>query len=75
MPVYFVGGTTQRTVTSGTLVKALRERGVCAELAVTYDDLMARLKVEAQAGDCVLWMGARDPDIGVFARRFVTKLL
>jgi len=75
LPVYFVGGTIQRTGTSENLVKALRKRGVCAELAATYDDLLARLKAEAQAGDCVLWMGARDPDIGVYARRFVAELL
>ena len=75
LPVYFAGGTAQRTVTADTLVNALRERGVCAERAATYDDLLARLKAEAQAGDCVLWMGARDPDIGVYARRFVTDLL
>ncbi|MDD5677330.1 MAG: Mur ligase domain-containing protein [Kiritimatiellae bacterium] len=75
LPVYFVGGTTRRTVTSETLMNMLRERGVCAELAATYNDLLVRLKSEAQAGDCVLWMGARDPDIGVYARRFGAELL
>lgn len=75
LPVYFAGGTAQRTVTADTLVNALRERGVCAELAATYEDLLARLKATVQAGDGVLWMGARDPDLGVFARRFVAELL
>ena len=75
LPVYFAGGTARRTVTSETLVKTLRERGVDAELAATYDDLLARLKAGAQAGDGVLWMGARDPDIGFYARRFVAELL
>ncbi len=75
LPVYFVGGTAKRTVTGDTLVNALCERGVCAELAANYDELLARLKTEAQAGDGVLWMGARDPDLGVFARRFVAELL
>ncbi|MCG2661424.1 MAG: Mur ligase domain-containing protein [Kiritimatiellae bacterium] len=75
LPVYFAGGTAQRTVTADTLVNALRERGVCAELAANYDDLLARLKTAAQAGDGVLWMGARDPDLGVYARRFVAELL
>ena len=75
LPVYFAGGTAQRTVTADTLVKALRERGVCAELATTYDDLLVRLKAATQAGDGVLWMGARDPDISVYARRFVAELL
>ena len=75
LPVYFAGGTSRRTVTAETLVNALRERGVCAELAANYDDLLARLPVAAQAGDVVLWMGARDPDLGVYARRFLAKLL
>ncbi|MFH1970010.1 MAG: Mur ligase domain-containing protein [Verrucomicrobiota bacterium] len=75
LPVYFAGGTAQRTVTADTLVNALRERGVCAELAATYDDLLTRLKAVAQAGDGVLWMGARDPDLGVYVRRFVADLL
>ncbi|MFH1477256.1 MAG: Mur ligase domain-containing protein [Verrucomicrobiota bacterium] len=75
LPVYFAGGTVQRTVTAETLVNALRERGVCAELPANYDDLLARLKDAAQAGDVVLWMGARDPVLGVYARRLVAELL
>ncbi|MBI2438437.1 MAG: hypothetical protein HYV36_06470 [Lentisphaerae bacterium] len=74
LPVYFAGGTTQRTVTSETLVSALTQCGVRAELAATYEDLLARLKAEAQPGDVALWMGARDPDIGVYARRFLAEL-
>ncbi len=75
LPVYFAGGTPRRTVTAETLVNALVERGVRAELAANYDDLLARLKVAVQAGDGVLWMGARDPDLGVYARRFLAELL
>ncbi|MFA5042788.1 MAG: Mur ligase domain-containing protein [Kiritimatiellia bacterium] len=75
LPVYFAGGTARRAVTADTLVNALRERGVNAESAATYADLLARLKNEAQAGDVALWMGARDPDLGVYARRFVAELL
>ncbi|MBI2441742.1 MAG: UDP-N-acetylmuramate--alanine ligase [Lentisphaerae bacterium] len=74
LPVYYAGGTTQRTVTSQTLVEALAQCGVSAELVATYEDLLSRLKTTAQAGDAVLWMGARDPDLGVYARRFLAEL-
>jgi UDP-N-acetylmuramate--alanine ligase len=74
LPVYFAGGTVKRAVTADTLVNALRERRVNAELAATYDDLRARIKDAVRSGDAVLWMGARDPDLAVNARRLVAEL-
>ena len=74
LPVYYVGGTATRAVTSDDLARDLRARGVRVETPPDYPALLAALKSEARAGDAVLFMGARDPELPRAARRFL-KLL
>ncbi len=74
LPVFYAGGTANKTVTSGDLVKHLQGRGINAALAEDYDSLAASLKKEARAGDAILCMGARDPELPAFARRMVSEL-
>lgn len=69
LPVFYAGGTTQAKVTSDDLVTALRQRGVQTELAVDYPTLEKKLRAELRPGDVVLVMGARDPDLPLFARQ------
>ncbi|MCX6995953.1 MAG: Mur ligase family protein [Kiritimatiellaeota bacterium] len=73
LPVFYAGGTASPTVSSELLVSALRERGLTAELAPDYDCLQARLLAELGAGDVILCMGARDPDLPLFARRLAAS--
>lgn len=68
LPVYDAGGTANRTVSSGDLAAELRARGVDVALAETYEALGAELAAAARAGDTILTMGARDPQLPVFAR-------
>ncbi len=74
LPVYYVGGTTSASVTSDALAASLAAAGVPVELAQDYETLIARIVAEAEPGDAVLSMGARDPDLPVLARRIVAAL-
>lgn len=74
LPVYYVGGTANPTVTSQTLVDELKRQGAPINFAADYDDLVDRLSTRTQAGDAVLIMGARDPELPAVARRLVGAL-
>jgi UDP-N-acetylmuramate--alanine ligase len=69
LPVFYAGGTTQAKVTSNDLVVALGRRGVRATSAADYLALEKQVRAEWRPGDVVLVMGARDPDLPLFARR------
>ena len=74
LPVYFAGGTADRRVTSSRFVEKLKEKGVPTEFVSGYQDLLPRMLHKVRSGDVVLFMGARDHDIPVFARRFLFEL-
>ena len=74
LPVYYAGGTTQRKVESEDLVRALRDGGMHVQLIHNYDVLLTRLQRAARPGDAVLCMGARDPELPLFARRLAGML-
>ena len=69
LPVYDAGGTADRAVNSDALAARMRARGVAVELAAGYEALAAELARAARAGDTILVMGARDPELPVFARK------
>lgn len=73
LPVYYAGGTAERSVTSEDLAARLRTQGIPAQIARDYEELFARLNSEARAGDTILCMGARDPELPLFARRLVAQ--
>ena len=73
LPVYDAGGTTDRSIQSDALVAKLQARGVAAALAENYETLGAALAREARAGDTILTMGARDPQLPVFAREMAAR--
>jgi UDP-N-acetylmuramate--alanine ligase len=73
LPVYDAGGTTDRSINSDALVAKLAARGVAVAVAEGYADLGEALARDAQAGDTILTMGARDPQLPVFAREMAAK--
>jgi len=73
MSVYFSGGTANKEVTARMLVDDLERSGLAASYVENYDGLLPVLLKSAAAGDAVLLMGARDPDLPVFTRSFVFK--
>ena len=74
LPVFYAGGATTRSVTSGDLVKELVACGAPAFEIKDYDELLRHLLDRAQADDAVLCMGARDPELPLFARRLLKAL-
>lgn len=74
LPVYYAGGTAKKTVASEDFVELLRARGVNAEYAPGYAELSRRLAGVAREGDTVLCMGARDPELPVFAQTLIREL-
>jgi len=71
LPVYYVGGTASKAVTSEDFVELLREKGVSAEYVAGYDELRRSVEASARPGDVILGMGARDPELPRFARKLV----
>ncbi len=73
MPVFDAGGTADRTVKAESLVEPLSESGVSAAV-VAPEQVEDWCLSEAGAGDVVLIMGARDPDLPRLARRILARL-
>jgi UDP-N-acetylmuramate--alanine ligase len=73
LPVFYAGGTVQRHVTSADLVSRLESAGVPAMLVHDYPSLQLKLERQAKAGDAILGMGARDPELPRFSKRLVDE--
>lgn len=71
LPVYFAGGTVNIKVTSEQFVERLQAAGVPAEFVPDFQTLEKRLIEE---GLPVLIMGARDPELPLFAQRIAEKI-
>ena len=69
LPVYYAGGTVERTVDAPELVRLIRERGGSAETVENYAALEKSLRRHVLPGDAILGMGARDPQLPRFARQ------
>lgn len=73
LPVYYAGGTAECRISAKDFVNALRQAGVKASFAEDYDALHQELRDVARTGDCILCMGARDPQIPRFAARLAEE--
>ena len=71
LPVFYAGGTTQKKTTSNDLVAALHRKGVPANLVVGYDQLRCALHEIMKPEDTILGMGARDPQLPIFAQELL----
>ncbi|MGP7795337.1 Mur ligase family protein [Sphingomonas sp. CLY1604] len=72
-PVYF-GGTVAREVTSGDIVDDLRGRGCDARHVADRGAAAAMLVAEAEAGDRIVVMGARDDTLSLLAADMLATL-
>jgi UDP-N-acetylmuramate-alanine ligase len=68
LPVFYAGGTAGSDFDGETFAKQLISLGIAAAYARDYDALQKIWTDESRAGDTLLCMGARDPDLPVFAR-------
>lgn len=73
LPVYYAGGTVERKTTSADFVDRLNSSGVPARLVPDYATLKYELEHSAQSGDAILGMGARDPELPLFAKKLVAE--
>ena len=73
LPVYYAGGTVERKTDSEEFVGRLKSCGIEARLVPDYDRLERELKQCATAGDSILGMGARDPELPQFAKRLAAE--
>jgi len=74
LEIYYAGGTANRDFSSAEIVCEIGEKGTLAEFAPSREWLVERLVSEAQEGDLVLIMGARDPSLPDFARAVLKGL-
>nr|WP_275976445.1 L,D-transpeptidase family protein [Geothrix alkalitolerans] len=74
LDVFYAGGTAARDIGSPEVIGDIVARGAAAEFAPSRDWLVARLAVEAKAGDLILVMGARDPSLTGLARSILQRL-
>jgi UDP-N-acetylmuramate--alanine ligase len=63
LPIYYAGGTAQRTIASQDLIDGMGSVSFKASAVDNRDDLQKKLKNEVLPGDCILLMGARDPSL------------
>lgn len=74
LPVFYAGGTARRDIASEDVVADLVARGVSAEDAPDRETLCGSLASEAQEGDLILLMGARDPSLAALAERVLARV-
>jgi len=74
MPVYYAGGSVTRQMDSDVLSQEMQAQGLPVSWVESYDQLMAQVLREVEAGDVVLAMGARDPGIPRFAAELLARL-
>ena len=74
LDIYYAGGTAAKDISSADLVDEIVARGAGAAFAPSREWLVARLAAEAQEGDLVLVMGARDPSLTDLARAILGRL-
>ncbi len=74
LPVFYAGGTPGGSVNSDELARRLRSLGREAAVVPDYAALEARVLPHLVPGSALLVMGARDPDLPLFARRVAARL-
>jgi UDP-N-acetylmuramate--alanine ligase len=73
LPVYYAGGTIEKKADARSLVERLNSAGTPAMLVPDYRTLKSELEVRAHSGDAILGMGARDPELPLFAKQLVAE--
>ena len=74
LPVYYVGGTVAPSLNSEGFVNELNGAGVAAEYVSGYEDYARLFDARVRGGDALVCMGARDPELPLFADRTVARL-
>ncbi len=73
LPIYYAGGTAQKDISSQDIIAGLGHAAFHAQTVRDREELLSRLKDDAEPGDCILLMGARDPSLPALAKN-ITEL-
>jgi len=71
LPVFYAGGTTERKTTAQDLINALHQNDIPAHCVTGYNQLRCALHEIMRPGDAILGMGARDPELPLFAQQLL----
>jgi UDP-N-acetylmuramate--alanine ligase len=73
LPIYYAGGTADKSISSGDIAAPLAGR-IAVSTPASRPELLDALAQKARKGDCVILMGARDPSLEALARQIVQAL-
>lgn len=71
LPIYYAGGTARKDISSKDIIDGLGPVAFRAGAVADRHALLAALRADANPGDCVLVMGARDPSLPALVRHIV----
>jgi UDP-N-acetylmuramate--alanine ligase len=74
LEIFYAGGTATRDFSAADIIAEIAETGNHAEFAPSRQWLVERIADEAQEGDLVLVMGARDPSLTELARAILAAI-
>lgn len=74
LDIYYAGGSTQKDISSADLVREIKQKGGQAHYAENREKLLRFLKKDAQEGDVIVVMGARDATLSDFAREILINM-
>ncbi len=72
--IFFAGGSVTRDISAGDLITAIADSDRDARFEPERFDIARRMADEAQPGDLILVMGARDPSLTAFCREILEQL-
>jgi UDP-N-acetylmuramate--L-alanine ligase len=74
LEIFYAGGTATRDFSAADIIAEITARGIHAEFAPSRQWLVERIAEDAQEGDLVLVMGARDPSLTELARAILAAI-
>ena len=72
--IFYAGGTTEKTISSNDLIKDIQDAGHQARFYNKREETIPVLQAEAEPGDRIVIMGARDDTLTDFARAIQSAL-
>jgi UDP-N-acetylmuramate--alanine ligase len=72
--IFYAGGTTTKNISAADLIDDLKVAGSHAFFVEDRNDLASSVKPHCTRDCCILLMGARDPSLDEFARKFFDEL-
>ena len=74
LEIFYAGGTADRSISARDLAAEIAARGADARFAASRETVIEAVASEAEAGDLVLVMGARDPSLTTLARSLLARV-